>query len=78
MDQMSYKERLEVLARAGFTAAEMKRLCRIRRTYRQSEQDQAPENLSRLYFIRWLVTHGKLNEECIEHSVSIRGETSHV
>jgi hypothetical protein len=79
MDQMSYKEKFVLLVKAGFTAAEMKRLCRFRSTYVKNEQDQvAPENLSHLYFIRWLVEHGRLTDQCVESPVATRGNTSHV
>jgi hypothetical protein len=78
MDQMSYKEKFVLLVKAGFTAAEMKRLCRVRSTYVKNEQDQAPENLSHLYFMRWLVKHGRLTDECVESPVVIRGDVRHV
>ena len=73
MDQMDYKERLEILRRAGFTAHEVKRLCVIRRMYVENEQDQAPTNLSHLHFIRWLVKNGRLTEQCVEHNTAGRG-----
>ena len=62
MNQMNYKEALETLRRAGFTAAEVDRLGRLRRDYAENEMDRAPANLLRLEFIRWLVMTGKLTE----------------
>ncbi len=63
MEQMDYKERLEALRRAGFTTLEIERLYQFRRAYVENEMDQAPADLSRLQFIRWLVVNGKLTDQ---------------
>jgi hypothetical protein len=63
MNQMNYKEALELLRRAGFTAPEIDRLCRLRRDYAESEMDQAPVDQRRLEFVRWLVVTGKLTDQ---------------
>ncbi len=63
MNQMNYKEALEMLRRAGFTASEIDRLCRFRRDYAESEMDQTPADLRRLEFVRWLVTTGRLTDQ---------------
>ena len=63
MNQMNYKEALETLRKAGFTAPEIDRLCRLRRAYTESEMDQAPADLRRLEFVRWLVVTGKLTDQ---------------
>ncbi len=63
MDRMDYKERLEALRRAGFTTLEINRLSQFRRAYIENETDQAPADLSRLQFIRWLVVNGKLTDQ---------------
>ncbi len=62
MNQMNFKEALEMLHRAGFTASEIERLCRLRREHAENEMDQAPADLRRLEFIRWLVATGKLTD----------------
>lgn len=63
MNQMNYKEALELLRKAGFTAPEIERLCRLRRDYVESEMDQAPVDQRRLEFVRWLVVTGKLTDQ---------------
>ena len=63
MDRMNYKEGLEALYRAGFTTLEVVRLAELRRTYLAGELDQAPEDLARLRFARWLVANGRLSEQ---------------
>jgi hypothetical protein len=63
MERMDYKEWLEALRRAGFTTLEINRLYQFRRTYVENEMDQAPVDLSRLQFIRWLVVNGKLTDQ---------------
>jgi hypothetical protein len=63
MDRMNYKEGLEALYRAGFTTVEITRLADLRRTYLAGEQDQAPTDLARLRFIRWLAANGKLTDQ---------------
>jgi uncharacterized protein YnzC (UPF0291/DUF896 family) len=54
---------LEMLRQAGFTASESERLCLLRRHYLQQGSEKVCEDLSRLKFVRWLVTTGKLTEE---------------
>jgi hypothetical protein len=58
-----YKERLEALRRAGFTTLEITRLYKFRRAYMANELDQAPADLARLQFVRWLVVNGKLTDQ---------------
>ena len=58
-----YKERLEALRRAGFTTLEITRLYKFRRAYKANELDQAPADLARLQFVRWLVVNGKLTDQ---------------
>jgi hypothetical protein len=65
MNQMNYKEWLEALLKAGFTTREINRLYRFRQTYRESELDRSPDDLSRLRFIRWLVVNGKLTDQLV-------------
>ncbi|MBE3558142.1 MAG: hypothetical protein IMW89_02830 [Ktedonobacteraceae bacterium] len=67
MDQMeyqkNYKEQFEFLHQAGFTLLEIRRLTRLRQTYQPDEQDQAPADLARLRFVRWLVETGRLTDQ---------------
>jgi hypothetical protein len=64
MDQRNYQEALECLRQNGFTAAEIERLCRLRRDYSEQEQDRfALAELRRLMFVRWLVTTGRLTDQ---------------
>lgn len=63
MNQMNYKEALEILRRAGLTAREIDRLSSLRRDYAENEMDQTPANLRRLEFVRWLVVTGKLTDQ---------------
>lgn len=63
MDSINYKEGLEALYRAGFTTNEVARLADLRRTYLAQAQDQAPADLARLRFIRWLVANGRLTDQ---------------
>jgi hypothetical protein len=58
-----YKERLEALRRAGFTTLEITRLYKFHRAYMANELDQAPADLARLQFVRWLVVNGKLTDQ---------------
>ena len=58
-----YKERLEALRRAGFTTLEITRLYKFRRAYMANELDQAPADLARLQFVRWLVVNGRLTDQ---------------
>ncbi len=62
MNQMNFKEALEMLRRAGCSASEIDRLCRLRKERAENEMDQAPVNLRRLEFVRWLVATGKLTD----------------
>ncbi len=59
---MNFKEAFEMLRKAGFTTSEIDRLCRLRREHAENEMDQAPANLRRLEFVRWLVATGKLTD----------------
>ncbi len=63
MESMDYKEGFEALRRAGLTVLEITRLSQFRRAYRANELDQAPADLARLQFVRWLVVHGKLTDQ---------------
>ena len=64
MDQRNYQEALELLRQNGFMAAEIERLCRLRRDYSEQEQDRvASADLRRLMFVRWLVTTGRLTDQ---------------
>jgi hypothetical protein len=63
MDKMNYREGLEALYRAGFKTSEVTRLAELRRRYFQDEQDQAPADIARLRFIRWLVANGRLTDQ---------------
>lgn len=65
MDRMNYKEGLEALYRAGFRTIEIMRLAKLRHTYLRGEQDQAPADLARLRFVRWLVANGKLTDQLV-------------
>lgn len=65
---MDYKEKLEGLRRAGFTAQEIQRLSLFRRADVTNEMDQASADLSRLQFIRWLVEHGRISDQCARSS----------
>jgi hypothetical protein len=60
--QMDYKDALDLLRRAGFSPAEMDRLVRLYRAHVGNELDQAPADLRRLEFIRWLVATGRLTD----------------
>lgn len=63
MELMDFKEKLEILRRAGFTMLEIQRLYHFRRAYVVDEQDRSPVDLAHLRFIRWLVLNGRLTEE---------------
>jgi hypothetical protein len=54
---------LEMLRQAGFTTSESERLCLLRKRYMKQEHELDCEDLSRLKFVRWLVTTGKLTEQ---------------
>ena len=60
---MDYKENREILRKAGFTEAEMKRLCILRRNLSAEGKYQELVDYRRLQFTRWLVTTGKLTEQ---------------
>jgi len=75
---MDYKEKLEGLRRAGFTAQEIQRLYLFRQAYVTNEKDQAPADLSRLQFIRWLVEHGRMSDQCARSSAFDRKENEDV
>jgi len=62
MHQMDYKDALDLLRRAGFSPAEMDRLVKLRRAHAGNELDQAPADLRRLEFVRWLVATGRLTD----------------
>ena len=63
IDSMYFTDVLEALYRAGFTTVEIMRLAELRRTYLTGELDQAPEDLARLRFARWLVANGRLSDQ---------------
>ena len=75
---MDYKEKLEELRRAGFTAQEIQHLYFFRQAYITNEKDQAPADLSRLQFIRWLVEHGRISDQCARSSTFDRKENEDV
>ena len=75
---MDYKEKLEELRRAGCTAQEIQRLSLFRQAYMTNEKDQAPADLSRLQFIRWLVEHGRMSDQCVQSSAFDRKESEDV
>lgn len=60
MIQITDQEAFHFLSQAGFTQAEIKRLCRFRRDYQMSYLDQSSLDLRRLEFVRWLVTTGRI------------------
>ncbi len=62
MNQMNYKDALDMLRRAGFTAKEIDRLSKLRRDRMENAMDRAPVHLRRLEFIRWLVATGRLTD----------------
>ena len=63
MEQTNYKEELDFLRGAGFTFTEITHLYQLRRIYVKGELDQAPADLARLRFARWLVQNGKLKDD---------------
>jgi len=62
MNQMDYKDALDMLRRAGFTAKEIDRLSKLRRDRKGNTVDQAPADQRRMEFIRWLVATGRLTD----------------
>ncbi len=66
MYQMDHEEALVMLRRLGFSAQEIDRLSRLRSRFAgKQEMDQAPLDLRRLQFVRWLVETGKLTDQLI-------------
>jgi hypothetical protein len=65
MNQMDYKQALDMLRRAGFTASEIDRLRRLRRECAAQEMNWTLADLRRLKFFRWLVVTGKLTDRFI-------------
>ena len=66
MESTSYhdhKERLEALRRAGFTTLEITRLYQFHRAFKANDLDEAPVDLTRLQFVRWLVVNGRLTDQ---------------
>ena len=57
------KEDIEKLRKAGLNSQEIAQLCQLRRNYRPDAQDRVPVDHTRLNFVRWLVSHGKLSEQ---------------
>jgi hypothetical protein len=72
MEQLNYKEDLDLLRRAGFTLTEITRLYQLRRAYVQHELDWAPADLARLRFVRWLVDNGRLSDNLPQSGTSRR------
>ncbi len=72
MDQLNYKERLEALRKGGFTDLEISRLSHFRQGYVANPLDQAPADLARLRFVRWLVENGRLTDALAQSSTSQR------
>lgn len=62
MRKMTYQEAFETLRQAGFAKPAINRLYHLRQTYGTSEMDQAPLDVRKLEFIRWLVTTERLTE----------------
>ena len=54
---------ITVLRNAGFDGREIKKLCELRRRYKMAEEDQAELPREHLMFLRWLVEHGRFNED---------------
>ena len=55
MNHIDDKEAIERLHKAGWTASEIERLCRLRRDYVEQEGGRAPADHRRFGFVRWLV-----------------------
>lgn len=66
MKPIPYRDACSLLHRAGFVEKEIDRLYHLQQTYRRSELDQPPLDLSRLRFVRWLVATGRLTEQLPE------------
>ncbi|HEU5375463.1 MAG TPA: hypothetical protein VFV38_08495 [Ktedonobacteraceae bacterium] len=76
MDPMSYQEAFRVLRLAGFGEGAIARLYQLRRDYLKNECDQPPLDQSRLEFVRWLVTTGRLTDSLPEEEP--KGEMPHM
>ena len=72
MEQLNYKEELDLLRGAGFTFSEITRLYQLRRAYIKHELNWAPADLARLRFVRWLVENGRLTDDLAQSSTSQR------
>ena len=57
------KGELDKLRQEGFTDLVIARLYRLRSQYVQTEMDQAPLDMHRLEFARWLVETGRLTDQ---------------
>jgi len=64
--KIPYLDAVQVLRRAGFASTEIDRLYRLHQSYRTSALDQAPLDIKRLEFARWLVKTGRLTEQIRE------------
>ena len=60
---MNYKEDIQILHEAGFTEAEIRRLCELRRKPAEEGKYLELVDYRRLEFVRWLVATGKLTEQ---------------
>jgi hypothetical protein len=56
-------EGLQRLRQQGFTELVIAQLVQLRIGYAQSEMDQAPLDIRRLEFARWLVETGRLTDQ---------------
>lgn len=57
------KEDLQKLRKEGFPEQTIARLYQLRSEYGKNERDQAPLDIRRLEFARWLVETGRLSEQ---------------
>lgn len=62
MEQLPYREDLDLLRGGDFTFQEITRLSQVRRAYVRHELDWTPAELARLRFVRWLVQNGRLSD----------------
>lgn len=60
---MDRKDEREWLRRVGFAEAEVNRLFRVRRDYKENKRLQSIADHRRLEFVRWLVAIGKLTDQ---------------
>jgi hypothetical protein len=58
MNPLLYQKAFHMLRRAGLAEKQFARLCRLRHTYQMGELDQPPLDQ------RWLLTTGRLTEQC--------------